>query len=305
MERQAKKIRVEKLEYFIGAHVSAANGVQNSVLNASRIGARSFALFVKNQRRWESAPLSKNSIVKFREFLEIHNFRHSQILPHGSYLINLGNPDSEKRVKSYEAFIDELARCHELGIPLYNMHPGSTVGKCSVKDSIELIATCINKAHQEVSNVCVVLETMAGQGNTIGNSFEDLRGIIDLVADKSRIGVCIDTCHIFSAGYDIRTRECYDETMKKFDDIIGFEFLRGVHLNDSKCDFASCKDRHENLGKGKIGIEAFKFILNDDRFRGIPLVLETPVDKDSNEVDSYTEEIKLLTNLLKDRQGDQ
>lgn len=298
MEPQAKKMRLGNLEYYIGAHVSAANGVHNSIKNALSIGARSFALFLKNQRRWESAPLASDSINKFHELLKQHNFNPHHILPHGSYLINLGNPDIDKRNKSYESFLDDLRRCHLLNLPCYNLHPGSTVGQCSMQDSIRFIAACINKAHEEVPKVCVVLETMAGQGSTVGSRFEDLRDIINLIHDKTRVGVCIDTCHIFSAGYDIRTRECYEDTMQSFDKIVGFSYLRGVHLNDSKCDLASGKDRHENIGKGKIGIDAFKFIMEDPRFRDIPLVLETPVSDNANEVDVYAKEIRLLNSFI-------
>lgn len=282
---------------YVGAHVSAAGGAWNAFSNTLNIGGTAMALFLKNQRKWDSVPFKDEDIKKFKDLREHYGFDSSKILPHGSYLINLGNPDEAKRVKSYESFVDDVKRCHALGIGLYNLHPGSTVGNCSISKSVELVAESINRVHQEVEDVCIVLETMAGQGNSIGNKFEDLQQIISLVIDKERIGVCIDTCHIFAAGYDIRTRDSYLETMDKFDKAVGFKYLKGLHLNDSKADLGSGVDRHENLGQGKIGLNAFRFLMNDDRFKNIPMILETPA-KNGLEVETYSKEIKLLYSLL-------
>lgn len=299
-ESPAEKL-IPKAGRYVGAHVSGAGGLYNSFAYSQKIGGRAMALFLKNQRKWEAPKLSQKDIEVFVTTQKLHNFDSEKILPHGSYLINLGNPDEEKRKKSYISFIDDLKRCDELGIVLYNLHPGSTVGLCSVKDSIKYISNAINEAHKEVKNVCVVLETMAGQGNTVGSKFEELKEIIELVFEKSRVGVCIDTCHIFAAGYDIRTKDSYKKTMQQFDSIVGFKFLRGVHLNDSKADLGSGKDRHENIGKGKIGLDAFKNLMNDDRFKNIPLILETPVAAGEDEHNIYSKEIELLYSLVENQ----
>ncbi|CAG8478328.1 5615_t:CDS:2 [Acaulospora colombiana] len=210
------------------------------------------------------------------------------------YLINLGNPDKEKREKSYEAFLEDLKRCETLGIHLYNFHPGSSVGKCTIDQSIRHIADCINRAHKETKNVVCVIENMAGSGNVVGSKFEELAKIISLVQDKSRVGVCIDTCHAFAAGYDLRTSKKYDETMTEFSHKIGFQYLRGMHLNDSLTGLGSNRDRHANIGKGYLGLEPFRLIMNDNRLDGIPLILETPVSQD----DEYKKEIELLYELV-------
>lgn len=281
----------------VGAHISAAGGVFNTFSNNSDIDGKAFACFLKSQRKWTSPPLTESDIVKFNEKAIEFNFDKKYILPHGSYLINLANPDPEMSSKSFDNFVDDLQRCQRFGISLYNFHPGSTIGKCTVSQALKQIADSINRAHSIVPDVIVVLETMAGQGNVIGSKFEELRDIIAKVEDKSRIGVCIDTCHIFSAGYDIRSKKAFDKTMEKFDSIIGFKFLKGVHLNDSKTGFNEGKDRHENIGKGKIGLNAFRYIMNDPRFDNIPMVLETPAsESESNSI--YSEEIKLLYSLI-------
>ncbi|PJF19475.1 hypothetical protein PSACC_00708, partial [Paramicrosporidium saccamoebae] len=283
---------------FLGAHVSAAGGVWNAFENAHKLGCHSFALFLKNQRRWDSPALKPEDIEKFKAAHSQFSIPLNMILPHGSYLINLGNPDPAVREKSYEAFRDDVGRCHALGLDLYNIHPGSTVGKCSVKESIEHIAKAINSVHAEVPSVRIVLETMAGQGNTIGNKFEDLRRIIDRVNDQSRVGVCIDTCHIFAAGYDIRTRKAYEKTMDEFERTVGFKYLRAVHLNDSKTGLGSGKDRHENIGKGAIGINAFQFLVTDSRFKDIPIILETPLADGPDGELIYRDEIHTLYKFL-------
>ena len=273
---------------YIGAHVSAAGGVENAVKNAVDIGANGFALFTKNQRQWRAKPLSEKSIKKFKEYMQIHGFCADAILPHDSYLINLGHPESEKREKSLNAFIDEARRVEALGLKYLNFHPGSHLKKISEEECLDLITQSINFAIKETKSCIFVLETTAGQGSNLGYKFEHLAYIIDKIEDKSRIGVCIDTAHIFAAGYDIRTKDAYEKTMQEFDAIIGFKYLKGMHINDSKAKFASRVDRHHSLGKGEIGLDAFKFIMQDKRIDNIPLILETI------EPEIWAEEIKLL-----------
>ncbi|KAK9761386.1 DNA-(apurinic or apyrimidinic site) lyase [Basidiobolus ranarum] len=279
---------------LVGAHVSAAKGVYNSIYNAHQIGGQAFALFLKSQRKWNSPEYTEEQISTFHKALKNFTYSSNQILPHGSYLVNLGNPDGDKRDLSYKAFLDDLKRCEQLGLKLYNFHPGSTIGKCTSAESIHFIADGINKAHQETKSVVCVLENMAGSGNVIGSKFEELRSIIDLVKDKARVGVCLDTCHAFAAGYDLRTKETYKQVMDEFEKVVGFKYLRGLHLNDSKTELGSKKDRHELIGKGYIGLDAFKFIMNDVRLDGIPMVLETPFSGDAG----YAQEIELLYSLV-------
>ena len=236
--------------FWVGAHVSAQNGPQNAIKNSHSISGNAFALFLKNQRRWASTPLKAESIKEFHQFMSNYSYDYKQILPHGSYLINLGNPDAEKRAKSYDALVDDLRRCEQLGIQLYNFHPGSSVGACTSQESIDYLSASINKALSETENVTIVVENMSGQKNVIGSSFEDLAAIIDKVSDKSRIGICIDTCHAFAAGYDLRTKDSFKKVFHKFDEIVGFKYLRAMHLNDSKGALGCALDRHENLGKG-------------------------------------------------------
>ncbi len=276
---------------YIGAHVSAAGGVENAVINAINIKATGFALFTKNQRQWKAKPLSEKNIKKFKEYMQIHGFSKDAVLPHDSYLINLGHPEDEKRQKSLEAFIDEAKRVEQLGLKYLNFHPGSHLRKISEEECLDLISKSINLAIKETDSCIFVLETTAGQGSNLGYKFEHLAYIIDKIEDKERIGVCIDTAHIFAAGYDIRTKEAYEETMKKFDKIIGFKYLKGMHLNDSKAKLGSRVDRHHNLGYGEIGLDAFKFIMNDKRIDNIPLILET-IDPSL-----WAKEIKLLKGL--------
>ncbi|KAF8967275.1 xylose isomerase-like protein [Flammula alnicola] len=290
--------------WMVGAHVSAAGGVENAVVNAVSIGANAFALFVKSQRKWTSPPLTNDSITEFKKRMQEHKYTSKMVLPHGSYLINLGNPDKDKREKSYVCFLDDLKRCQALGLELYNFHPGSTVGETSTDTSLALIAECINRAHKETEGVTAVLENMAGARNIIGSDFSHLAGIIERVEDKTRVGVCIDTCHAFTAGYDIRTKEGWDKTMKEFDEKIGLKYLCGMHLNDSKAEFNSKKDRHENVGLGHLGLQTFRHILSDPRTQGIPLILETPTFEQAKEV--WGTEISVLQRIsgCADRQLD-
>ena len=261
---------------YIGAHVSASGGVENAPVNAHEIGAKAFALFTKNQRQWKSAPLTKSSIKLFRENCEKYNFKPFQILPHDSYLINLGHPEQEGLEKSREAFIDEMQRCEQLGLDRLNFHPGSTLGKITEEECLLLIAESINIAHGQSNGVIAVIENTAGQGSNLGFKFEHLRFIIDHVEDKNRVGVCIDTCHSFAAGYDLSTEENFKSTFTHFSEVVGFGYLKGMHINDSKKGLNSRVDRHDSLGKGTLGIEVFKWLINDPRFDEIPLILETP-----------------------------
>lgn len=260
---------------FVGAHVSASGGVFNAPLNAMAIGARAFALFTKNQKQWAAKPLEEETIALFQANLAKSGILSKHVLPHDSYLINLGHPEEEKRQKSLDAFIDELHRCSQLGLDRLNFHPGSHLKEITEEECIDRIAMSMNEAIKRVEGVNLTIENTAGQGSNLGWKFEHLAAIIERIEDKSRVGVCIDTCHMFTAGYDIRTKEAYDATWGEFDRIVGFKYLKGMHINDSKPDLGSHVDRHDSIGKGKIGVDAFGYIMNDPRMDDIPLVLET------------------------------
>lgn len=260
---------------YIGAHVSASGGVENAPLNAQAIGATAFALFTKNQRQWQAKPLTEESIAAFRHNCKEHGYSPAQILPHDSYLINLGHPEQEKLAKSRTAFIDEMARCRQLGLSMLNFHPGSHLKKVSPEQCLAKIAESINIAHQEVPDVCAVIENTAGQGSNLGWQLEQLAAIIEQVQDRTRVGICLDTCHLFAAGYDLSSADGWQRTFAEFERIIGFSFLKGMHLNDAKSTLASRVDRHHSLGEGNIGWDCFRAIMEDTRFDGIPLVLET------------------------------
>lgn len=273
---------------YIGAHVSASGGVENAPENANRIGARAFALFTKNQRQWFSAPLSKTSIQRFKDACEKLDFKPFQILPHDSYLINLGHPEKGPLEKSRTSFLDEMQRCEQLGLDRLNFHPGSHLKLTTTEESLKIIAESINITLGKTKGVSAVIENTAGQGSNLGHTFEQMRFIIDRVEDKNRIGVCIDTCHAFTSGYNIKTAAGFTETFSLFDSIIGFSYLKGMHINDSKKEYATRIDRHENLGKGFLGEDVFRMLMNDSRFDNMPLILETP---DEN---LWEEEIKRL-----------
>lgn len=280
-----------KKEYgnkFIGAHVSAAGGVDNAPMRAREIGANAFALFTKNQRQWLSKPLEEKTISAFKANCKLLGYSSEQILPHDSYLINLGAPEEEKLEKSRAAFIDEMERCRQLGLTLLNFHPGSHLKKISEKECLTRIAESINLAHQAVPEVIAVIENTAGQGSNLGWRFEHIAEIIEQVEDKSRVGVCIDTCHTFAAGYDLRTPETCEATFAEFDRVVGMHYLRAMHINDSKIALGGKVDRHHSLGKGEIGWDCFEYISKDPRFDGIPLILET-IDESI-----WSEEIKAM-----------
>ena len=275
----------------IGAHVSAAGGVENAPLNAAAIGATAFAVFTKNQRQWKAKPLTEKSIAAFKANCEAHGFLPEHTLPHDSYLINLGHPEAEGLGKSRDAFVDEMDRVRQLGLDRLNFHPGSHLKKIDEAGCIKRIAESINLAHKEVEGVCAVIENTAGQGTNMGYCFEHLRDIIDLVEDKGRVGVCLDTCHTFTAGYDLRTAEACDATFARFEALVGFSYLKGMHLNDSKPELGKRVDRHASIGQGHLGLDAFRYIMNDPRFEEIPMVLETPDDS------IWKDELVLLRSL--------
>ncbi|MGL4431381.1 MAG: deoxyribonuclease IV [Plesiomonas shigelloides] len=260
---------------YIGAHVSAAGGVDQAVWRAKELNATAFALFTKNQRQWNAAPLTDSIIAAFKQACEQTGFRPEQILPHDSYLINLGHPESEALEKSRAAFLDEMQRCEQLGLTLLNFHPGSHLNKISESESLAKVAESINLALAQTQGVTAVIENTAGQGSNLGWRFEHLAEIIAQVEDKSRVGVCIDTCHTFAAGYDLSSLDACTKTFAEFDAVVGFQYLRGMHINDAKSTLGSRVDRHDSLGVGNIGKPAFEFIMVDPRFDGIPLILET------------------------------
>lgn len=284
----------------IGAHVSAAGGVENAVRNAAMVGANAFALFVKSQRKWDSPPLSAENVDVFTTRMQEFGYSPKHVLPHGSYLVNLGNPDEAKRQKSFNCFLDDLQRCEQLGLELYNFHPGSTVGQATKEESIALIAECINNAHKATKYITIVIENMAGSGNVIGSQFSELKGIIDHVEDKTRVGVCLDTCHAFAAGYDISTKDGWDATLAAFDTEVGLSYLKGLHLNDSKAALGSKKDRHENIGLGHLGISTFRHIVSDPRTQDIPLILETPTFEATEIWTKEISALNCLSNLVND-----
>lgn len=276
---------------YIGAHVNATGGVENAPLNANAIGAKAFALFTRNQRQWKSSPLTEKSISLFKERCAEFGYEAKHILPHDSYLINLGSPDPEGLQKSREAFLDEMRRCEQLGLDRLNFHPGSHLNGLSVDECLNRIAESINLALEQTEGVCAVIENTAGQGTNLGHAFEHLAAIIDKVEDKSRVGVCIDTAHTLAAGYDIRSEEGFMETFRRFDEIVGFSYLRGMHINDSKKELGTRVDRHDCIGKGVMGLDTFRMLMNDPRFEEIPLILETPDES------IWAEEISLLYTL--------
>lgn len=276
---------------FIGAHVSASGGVENAPINAHNIGAKAFALFTKNQRQWVSKPLTEESIVAFKENCVKYGLSAEYILPHDSYLINLGHPEADALEKSRAAFLDEMQRCEQLGLKLLNFHPGSHLKKTSVENCLDTIAESINIALDKTKGVTAVIENTAGQGSNLGNEFEHLAYIIERVEDKSRVGVCLDTCHTFTAGYDLVNN--YDQVFADFEKIVGFKYLKAIHLNDSKKEVGTRVDRHDSIGQGFIGKSFFEKMMNDPRFDNMPIILETPNEE------IWAEEIKWLYEIQK------
>ena len=278
---------------FIGPHVSASGGVENAPLNAMQVGATAFALFTKNQRQWFSAPLSEKSIAAFKENLSKSGISADYVLPHDSYLINLGSPDPEGLEKSRNSFLEEMQRCEQLGLKMLNFHPGSHLKQITLEECLIRVAESINFALDKTQGVTAVIENTAGQGTNVGFSFQHLAYIIDKVEDKSRVGVCLDTCHTYSAGYDIKTADGYKASFEEFEETVGFKYLRAIHLNDTKKELASRVDRHDSIGKGLLGMEFFERFMNDPQFDNMPLILETPDET------LWAGEIQLLQGLVK------
>ncbi len=277
---------------YIGAHVSTTGGVENAPINAHDIGAKAFGLFTKNQRQWMSAPFTKANIDSFKKNCKKYGYLPSQIMPHDSYLINLGHPEKEGLQKSRNAFLDEMQRCEQLGLDRLNFHPGSSLGKITQEECLKIVAESINIVLDKTNGVTAVIENTAGQGSNVGYTLEQIRFIIDLVEDKSRVGVCFDTCHAYTSGYDIKSENGYQKTFLQFENIIGFKYLKGLHLNDSKKDLGSRVDRHDQIGEGLLGEEVFRRIMNDARFDDIPMILETPDES------RWKEEILMLYQLV-------
>ena len=276
---------------YLGAHVSASGGLENAPLNAHDIGAKAFALFTKNQRQWLAKDLTTIEIDRFKLRCSELGYSPDHIMPHDSYLINLGHPEKEGVEKSRAAFLDEMKRCEELGLTLLNFHPGSHLGQIPLENSLQRVAESINIALGKTRGVSAAIENTAGQGSNLGSRFEELAEIIAQVDDQSRVGVCLDTCHLFTSGYDLRTAEAYAATMEHFDAVIGFDRLRGVHLNDAKKELGTRVERHAPSGEGYLGLEAFRLLMQDPRFDDIPLILETP------EPGRWPDEIRLLYSL--------
>jgi len=271
---------------YIGAHVSTQGGVENAPLNAKAIGANAFALFTKNQRQWFAKELEEESIALFKQRCNEADIAPEHILPHDSYLINLGHPDDELIKKSRGSFEEEMRRCQQLGLRMLNFHPGSHLKQITVEQCLDRVAESINRALDKTEGVAAVIENTAGQGSNVGFEFWQLAYIINKVEDKSRVGVCIDTCHTYTAGYDLVGN--YDGVMREFDETVGFGYLRAVHLNDSKKPLGSHVDRHDSIGRGLMDISFFERLMRDSRFDNIPIILETPDET------LWAEEIKLL-----------
>jgi deoxyribonuclease-4 len=278
---------------YIGAHVSVDGGVASAPLNARQIGADAFALFSRNPSRWRSEPLLPAEIDAFRRNCEECGYTPAQILPHDSYLINLGAADSQKLFMSRMAFLDEMQRCEQLGLTMLNFHPGSHLNLMTEDECLTRIAQSINSILDKTQGVTAVIENTAGQGSNLGFTFEQIAQIIDGVDDKTRVGVCIDTCHGFAAGYDFATPEGYAAAWEHFGSVIGFKYLRGMHINDSKKGLGSHVDRHESIGQGALGLPFFKMLMADPRMDSIPLILETPNDT------IWAEEIAMLKSFVK------
>lgn len=284
---------MEKENKYIGAHVGVSGGVSSAPLNASKIGARAFALFTRNPSRWNSKPIPEKEAEQFRRNCEEAGYDAARILPHDGYLINLGSPDKEKLAMSRAAFLDEMERCMQLGLTMLNFHPGSHLRLMPVDDCLDLIADSVNEVLDKTAGVKAVIECTAGQGSNLGYSFEQIARIIDRIEDKSRVGVCIDTCHAFAAGYDLSTPEGYAQTWREFDEYIGAGYLSGIHLNDSKKGLGSKVDRHAPLGEGTLGLPFFEMLMNDPRTDFIPIILETPDES------LWPDEIARLYNMIK------
>lgn len=277
---------------YIGAHVSSAGGVANAPLEAVAIGAKSFALFTGSSNRWTSKSLTPAEIDDFKENCRLGGFSPDIILPHDNFLINLGSPDAQKLHLSRKSFLEEMQRCEQLGLTMLNFHPGSHLNEVEEEKCLDTIADSINITLDQTQGVTAVIESTAGQGSNLGWKFEQIARIIDKVEDKSRVGVCVDTCHTYSAGYDLADEENYRMTWNEFDDVIGASYLKGIHLNDDLRKLGSRIDRHAEIGKGTLGIEFFRRLVNDPRFDDMPIILETPNPA------IWPQEIKMLYEMI-------
>lgn len=277
---------------YVGAHVSISGGVSNAPTNAANIGAKAFGMFVKNQRQWVAKPIEEEEIKKFKKNMAENGYNPENVLPHAGYLINIANPEKENRDKSINALIDEMERCRVLGLKYLNFHPGSHL-TLSEEEGIEFVISSINEVLEKTSDIILVIENTAGQGSNLGNRFEQIAKMIAGIDNKERVGVCIDTCHTFAAGYDIAGKEGYNKVWEEFDRVIGIKYLKGIHLNDSKTPFGSRKDRHESLGKGYMGEDFLTLLMNDLRLENIPIILETPNEE------IWSEEIAMLYSMVK------
>ena len=311
-EKEAEKMplasRTEGLSYFVGAHVSIAKGVENAVTNAVHIGGNAFALFLQSQRKWENPPLKSENQLAFLKACSHHKYDANQhVVPHASYLCNLAAKDPTSAKKSYDFFLDDLKRCERLGIRYYNFHPGST-NKEPLAEAIKRLSDNLNRLLAETKTVTPLLENMAGTESIIGSRLSDLAQIIAGVRPEyqHRIGICIDTCHAFAAGLDLRTPEAFEKTLKEIDDVVGLKYLKAMHINDSKGMFESKKDLHQNIGLGFLGLRPFHSIMNEPRLANIPLILETPSEKPDpknpkktiEDKSVWSKEIKMLESLI-------
>lgn len=277
---------------YIGAHVSSEQGVSHAPLNAHLIGAKSFALFTRNPSRWTSKAIPSAEAEAFRENCATYGYTPDVILPHDSFLINLGSPDADKLEKSRKAFLDEMRRCEQLGLTMLNFHPGSHLRELETDACLDLIAESVNMILDKTSGVKAVIENTAGQGSNLGCTFEQIAHIIDRIEDKDRVGVCIDTCHAYTSGYDMVSQEAYDKTWRDFDSVIGMKYLCGMHLNDTMKNLGSKIDRHASLFTGNLKEEFWRRLMNDPRMDGIPLILETPNEE------IWSEEIRQLYAMI-------
>jgi deoxyribonuclease-4 len=280
---------------LIGAHTSAAGGAYNALLEGKKIGATTIQFFSANQKRWNSKPLEQSAIDKWHETLAATGLK--EVMSHDSYLINLGSPDPEARKKSQDAFRDEITRCLQLKVAYLNFHPGAALSD-DPQNCLDHICESLYVFEDLLagSKLRLLLEATAGQGSSVGHSFEQLAYLTHKLEKRLPIGVCIDTCHIFVAGYDIRTAEAWDSTLKEFDKIIGLKHLYAFHLNDSMKGLGSRVDRHQNLGEGQIGLECFRFLMQDPRTRDLPKYLETPEG-----LTRWEKEIELLRKMATEK----
>lgn len=260
----------------IGAHVSIAGGVQTAPGRAMDLNATALGLFTKNQRQWASRPLTKDEIAGFREGLGRTGIAPEHVVIHASYLINIGNPDAAKRARSLDALVDECVRAEQLGLSLVNFHPGSGMGEITDEQTIELIAEGCRIVLDRTHSAVLVLEATAGQGAHVGHRFAHLAAIIRAAGEPQRMGVCIDSCHIFAAGYDVRSPQAYAAVMEEFAAEVGLDRLVAIHLNDAKTELGSRTDRHELIGEGLIGLEGLRNFICDRRLQRLPFILETP-----------------------------